>query len=490
MSDPEGSGHIGRYEILGKLGAGGMGVVLRARDPKLQRDVAVKLMLGTRSADPGLQERFRREARSLAQLSHPNVVRVFDFGTEEDHLYYVMELLGGAGLDEHLATKEARKSALPPFRPREFLDTFLPLADALATVHSQGIVHRDIKPPNIRVNVPERGPVLTDFGLVSIADLPRLTAEGKVVGSIRYMAPEQVLGKPVTELADIYSLGLCMYEFATGRQPFDEIPASGLFFARAVAVVAAVEEAAPGRVAPALAAIIDQAVLPEPSQRIPSAQALKAALAEATTARSSHRRAAAGARLGEPATGAIPVRPGTGPQPTGSMAVPVATGNATPEAMPWRLLLGMACISASLAALALFLLRGPSGPAAHDAPAAAASAALPATTPPATPPPSRPVAASRRLASGKQLCLTEPGEGATRVTLARLDDRVVAVWLRSDGRVRMAVGEDRGRLWGPVSTDESLKLEPVSSLAMVGKRGRLFLACAATGETKGFRVQV
>ena len=208
---------IGRFVVIGELGRGAMGVVYRASDPALDRQVAIKVI----SARPGgvpvaaeeLEGRFLREARVAARISHAGVVTVFDAGREGGSLYLVMELVEGESLGERLARREF------PTAPEAFEMT-AQVADALAAAHALGVVHRDIKPGNIMVTRSGRLKV-ADFGVAkAIGEDTDLTHTGTVVGSPAYMAPEQVRGEPLDGRADVFSLGVVLYELLLRRKPF------------------------------------------------------------------------------------------------------------------------------------------------------------------------------------------------------------------------------------------------------------------------------
>jgi len=219
---------LGRYEVLGLLGAGGMGEVYRAHDRELDRQVAVKVLPEGAWSDRNRLERFELEARIVAGLSHPNIVDLHDFGREGDIVFAVSELLEGRTLRKHLGG-----GRLPM---DEVLEISTALADGLGAAHGQGIVHRDVKPENIFIT--RSGTVkILDFGIARAppppvdqvpgdGTLPTLTGPGMVVGTTGYMSPEQVRGLPVDARSDIFSLGCVIYEMLTGRRAFDgETPA-------------------------------------------------------------------------------------------------------------------------------------------------------------------------------------------------------------------------------------------------------------------------
>ncbi|CAN5722533.1 hypothetical protein BH24ACT22_BH24ACT22_05010 [soil metagenome] len=204
---------IGRYRGIKRVGEGGMAEVYLAYDDVLGRDVALKV-LQRRLVDEQLVERFRREARSAASLSHPNIVSVYDWGEAEDGSYYlVMEYVPGGTLKELID----REGPLPTER---ILDIAMQTARALEMAHSRGLVHRDIKPQNILID--GFGCVkVTDFGIARAAATPAMTEPGCIVGTAHYISPEQATGEPVGPASDLYSLGAVVYEMATGQVPYD-----------------------------------------------------------------------------------------------------------------------------------------------------------------------------------------------------------------------------------------------------------------------------
>ena len=204
--------NIGKYTVLGELGKGGTGVVYRAIDPMLQREVAIK-----KQTVDGVQkgesiQRFLREARLIANLEHRNIVTVFDLGQDQDGVYIVMELLRGEDLCERLRSR--RHVSL-----EQKVRILMEVGRGLAHAHRRGVIHRDVKPRNVFLT--EDGEVkLLDFGLAHISQ-STLTATGQVMGSPHYMSPEQVLGKRPDPRSDIFSLGALFYELVTGEKPFD-----------------------------------------------------------------------------------------------------------------------------------------------------------------------------------------------------------------------------------------------------------------------------
>lgn len=209
---------FGRYIVTKRLGRGGMAEVYQARDPVLDRRVAVKVIHPHLGVEEGFGERFRREARLVASLRHPYIVQLHDFGVADDQPFMVMEYLEGGTLKERLEQYRGGGGTMPL---AEIVRLLQRMADALDYAHAQGAVHRDIKPTNILFTA--RGePVLTDFGIVKILDETlQLSAAGSVLGSPAYMSPEQAASRVVDARSDLYSLGVVLYEMATGRVPFE-----------------------------------------------------------------------------------------------------------------------------------------------------------------------------------------------------------------------------------------------------------------------------
>ena len=200
-----------RYEILEKIGSGGMSDVYRAKDHKLNRDVAVKVLKQEYNSDRSFISKFRTEAHAAACLSHPNIVHVFDVGDEDDLHYIVMELVEGITLKTYIAKKGKLEI-------RETIGIAMQVAQGIEAAHEQHIVHRDIKPQNIIISRDGKVKV-TDFGIAKAATTETITSS--TMGSVHYISPEQARGGYCDERSDIYSLGITMYEMLTGRVPFE-----------------------------------------------------------------------------------------------------------------------------------------------------------------------------------------------------------------------------------------------------------------------------
>ncbi len=218
---------LGKYEVIGTVAKGGMGVIYKGRQPELDRIVALKVISPQYSSQPSFIERFFQEARTLAKLNHPNIVQIYDAARDGAQVFIVMEFIDGQSLRAFLRQRR--------LTPDEALRLIPPICDALDYAHSQGIVHRDIKPENILLT-PKGEVKITDFGLAFLrgpgSEGQRLTATDVVMGTLDYMAPEQRMGaKHVDHRADVYALGVMLYEMLTGKLPlgrFDPPSAMGL----------------------------------------------------------------------------------------------------------------------------------------------------------------------------------------------------------------------------------------------------------------------
>jgi eukaryotic-like serine/threonine-protein kinase len=208
-----------RYELRGLVGSGGMAYVYLAHDEVLDRDVALKLLKTPYAENEELVERFRREARSAASLSHPHIVPVFDGGATGDGTHYItMEYLPGGTLKDKIMSEGT-------LSPQTAVEVALQVAEALQCAHERGVIHRDIKPRNILITGSGHVKV-ADFGIARAAEATTISGLGDILGSAKYMSPEQAAGERVGAASDLYSLGVVLYEMLTGRVPFEiETPA-------------------------------------------------------------------------------------------------------------------------------------------------------------------------------------------------------------------------------------------------------------------------
>ena len=205
--------HIGRYRILNEIGRGAMGIVYLAEDEGLGRRVAIKTILASMDSEEqkGYLARFKQEAKALGGLNHPSIITVFEFGDERGVAYLAMEYLQGHEVRDLIDTRKLDLAAA--------VDIAAQVAEGLAFAHSRGVVHRDIKPGNVMVIEGNRAKIM-DFGIARVRTSDLKTQTGLMLGSPRYMSPEQVLGRPVDHRSDIFSLGLVLYEMIAGVHPF------------------------------------------------------------------------------------------------------------------------------------------------------------------------------------------------------------------------------------------------------------------------------
>jgi len=208
---------LGRYQVIGRLGRGGMADVYKGFQPSLDRYVAIKVLHPSMVEEAEFVQRFQREAKNVARLRHPNIIQVFDYDNQGDTYYMVMEFLDGPTLKAALEEVHRRKEEMPLHVALRIVSD---VGAALAYAHEMGVVHRDVKPANIMLDRSGRV-ILTDFGVAKMLTGTKVTVTGTVLGTPAYMSPEQGMGEPGDSRSDIYSLGVVLYELATGRLPYD-----------------------------------------------------------------------------------------------------------------------------------------------------------------------------------------------------------------------------------------------------------------------------
>ena len=265
---------LGIYRLIAKIGAGGMGEVWRAEDTRLLRQVAVKILPEALAADPEWKERFMREARTIAQLNHPNIATIYSVEDHGGTLFIAMELVEGQPLSNLIAEQ--------PMTPADAVRVATHVADALSEAHDKGIVHRDIKPDNILVS--PRFVKVLDFGIAKhiggTAHSANLTQGGMVVGTPHYMAPEQALGRAVDTRTDIFSLGVVLYEMLSGQKPFTADAVTAILLQIVMTEPPDIALAASG-ISPALASVVRRCMNKQPEQRFQDCEELRTALLRA-----------------------------------------------------------------------------------------------------------------------------------------------------------------------------------------------------------------
>lgn len=267
--DGRGAPLAGRYRLEERIGAGGMGEVWRGTDEVLGRTVAVKVMLAALLAQEGFAERFRGEARTMANLNHPGVVNIYDYYGDAESAFLVMEYVEG----ETLSGTLGRVGRLTASRAMALMAQ---AADALQAAHDNGIVHRDVKPGNLLVR-PDGTLVLTDFGIARSDLVGQLTATGMMLGTAAYLSPEQAGGERATTASDLYALGVVAYQCLAGRRPFEGDNAVEL----AMRHLRDTPPPLPGDVPPSVRDVVVRAMAKDPTQRWVSARQLAAAAREA-----------------------------------------------------------------------------------------------------------------------------------------------------------------------------------------------------------------
>lgn len=323
-----------RYQLGERIGRGGMGEVRVARDLTLGREVAIKLMHEGLAADERVSRRFQHEAWAAARLTHPNVVRVYDAGVHRGRPYIVMERLHGGTLADEIARG--------PLDERRVRTVGAQVLDALAAAHDNGVLHRDVKPSNV-MRGPDGTVRVCDFGIAKTDLLTDRTTTGTVVGTLGYLAPERMHGRPATAASDLYSVGVMLYEALTGRRPFaGDSP---------VAVLAAIQQGDPEPlerlrpdVDPTLCAIVRRAMRADPERRFRSAREFAAALRDeppvrrtrpaASSAVDGDRTAVMSAPLRAPVPPPPPPTPSPGTPPRGTTLRTPARGTPAVDGTP------------------------------------------------------------------------------------------------------------------------------------------------------------
>ena len=261
------------FKVLGELGRGGMGVVYLAVDVNLDREVAIKVLPPHLAQAPGVRERFLREARTAAKLSHPNIVPVYRADEMGGVVFFVMRHVDGESLADRLASSG-------PLTPLDATRLLQQVASALEYAHSRGVIHRDVKPENILLERGSDSALVTDFGIARLIEAAPATATGQVLGTVHYMSPEQVLGERVDGRSDVYSLGVVGFKAVTGHLPFDAKTATAVLVEHVMKEAPGLRSRAPG-VPEKLAGIIDRCLAKDPATRYQRAGDLAAAFGEA-----------------------------------------------------------------------------------------------------------------------------------------------------------------------------------------------------------------
>ena len=275
MSQPNWIGHElgGRYVLEEMIGQGGMSAVYKATDPNLRRVVAIKLIHSHLSTNPEFVRRFEEEAAAVAQLNHPNIIKVYDFNHEDGTYYMVLEFVPGETLQSRLKQIGAQNRRMSV---EETISIMTDMCDAVGYAHKRGMLHRDIKPANIMLSTEGRA-VLMDFGVVKMMGGQQHTATGAVIGTALYMSPEQARGERPDERADIYSLGVTLFEMVSGRPPFEADSAMSTLLMHLNDPVPNISDLNPN-VPPMLKAIIEKALAKSPADRFQSTDELASAL--------------------------------------------------------------------------------------------------------------------------------------------------------------------------------------------------------------------
>ena len=260
----------GEYSLQREIGRGGMGVVYLARDVQLDRDVAIKVLPANLARDPSARERFLREARMAAGLSHPHIVPIHRVSEVGGFVFFVMSYVEGETLGDRLRTRG-------PLPPADAMRVLREVSWALAYAHGRGIVHRDVKPDNILLESATGRALVTDFGIAQ-GDADAITDPGKIMGTAHFMSPEQAAGEPLDGRSDIYALGVVGYLAVSGRLPFESSNLPALLTRQATEEPPSVMQVAPG-IPAALGSAIDRCLARDPAERFQDGEALAEVLA-------------------------------------------------------------------------------------------------------------------------------------------------------------------------------------------------------------------
>lgn len=265
---------IGRYKIVREIGRGGMAVVFLAHDPRVERDVALKILTAHYQLEADLRERFEREAKIIASLEHPSIVPIYDYSEQDGQPYLVMRFMSGGSLDHRISRTSERLSL-------SYIQLILErIAAALDIAHNAGVIHRDLKPSNILLDQYDN-PFLSDFGIVKL--VKRVSAnwqKSTIVGTPAYMSPEQAQGGRVDQRSDIYGLGAVLYEMLTGRQPYEADSITGLLMMQVNAPVPQLRDIVP-EYDYSFQKVIDKAMAKSPADRFASALEIATAFRKA-----------------------------------------------------------------------------------------------------------------------------------------------------------------------------------------------------------------
>jgi serine/threonine-protein kinase len=318
----------GRYRLDERIAGGGMGDVWRGTDEVLGRTVAVKILLPALLDEPGFAERFRGEARTMATINHPGVVDVYDYGSDQQLAFLVMEYVEGDALSRTLS----RVGRLTPARTMALVAQ---AADALQAAHANGIVHRDVKPGNLLVR-PNGTLVLTDFGIARSALVGQLTVAGSVLGTASYISPEQASGAVATAASDVYALGVVAYQCLSGHRPFDGATPIEI----AMKHVRDTPRPLPADIPPAVRSIVERAMAKDPSARWQTAAAMAGVARQAASSLTTavhqpvngsapvNRQSSGAPQMNRPQSGAPSPGSGAGRPPYPSVPRPVSGGQA------------------------------------------------------------------------------------------------------------------------------------------------------------------